>query len=125
MVKWLNARGIMILIRWKQVNREVRSSNPADIIYQFSIFHVISYVTKLQSIYHHTIQYFSVKLELSKLVHECDLCDYFFYLDTGCSESTITTNLSCHYNLSIFMNNFGDNTAIASTKFSKLVEVLL
>ena len=46
MVKWLNARGIMILIKWKQVNREVPSSNPADIIYQFSIFHVISYVTK-------------------------------------------------------------------------------
>ena len=36
----------MILIKCKQVNREVRSSNPADIIYQFSIFHVISYVTK-------------------------------------------------------------------------------
>ena len=46
MVKWLNARGIMILIKWKQVNREVPSSNPADIIYHFSIFHVISYVTK-------------------------------------------------------------------------------
>ena len=37
MVKWLNARGIMILIKWKQVNRGVPSSNPADIIYQFSI----------------------------------------------------------------------------------------
>ena len=36
----------MILIKWKQVNREVPSSNPADFIYQFSIFHVISYVTK-------------------------------------------------------------------------------
>ena len=64
MVKWLNARGIMILIKWKQVNREVPSSNPADIIYQFSIFHVISYVTKT-SIY---ILYVQLQGEGSELI---------------------------------------------------------
>ena len=32
MVKWLNARGIMILIKCKHVNREVEGSRPADII---------------------------------------------------------------------------------------------
>ena len=36
----------LILIKCKQVNWEVGSSNPADIICQFSNFHVISYVTK-------------------------------------------------------------------------------
>ena len=46
MVKWLNVPGIMILIKSKQVNREVEILNPADIIYQYSIFHVISHVTK-------------------------------------------------------------------------------
>ena len=32
MVKWLNARGIMILIKCKHVNREVEGLSPADII---------------------------------------------------------------------------------------------
>ena len=50
----------MILIKWKQVNREVPSSNPADFIYQFSIFHVISYVTK-------TLNSYKVAIDLKKL----------------------------------------------------------
>ena len=32
MVKWLNARGIMILIKCKHVNRQVEGSSLADII---------------------------------------------------------------------------------------------
>ena len=46
MVKWFNARGIMILIKCKYVNREVEGSSSADIILKFSNFHVISHVIK-------------------------------------------------------------------------------